>query len=185
MVFGYTRVSKQTQNTQLQEDAIKGYNCDQIYYEKESAVKFRPEWESLYSKLRNGDTVVIWKIDRLGRTAWEMIKLMEELNENNIRFISITEGIDTATPMGKIWFQLNSILAQNERAVLIERTKAGLKAAKAQGKVGGRPKGLSEDGLRKMKLVQKLYKAKVSISEIRKTLEIGSNSTVYKYINHK
>ncbi|WP_345952194.1 recombinase family protein (plasmid) [Mucilaginibacter sp. PAMB04274] len=185
MTFGYIRVSKITQNLSLQENAIIVYSCDRIFYEKESAVKFRAEWEKLNSQLRDGDTIVIWKIDRLGRTAWEMIKLMEDLGNRNIRFVSITEGIDTATPMGKVWFQLNSILAQNERAVLIERTKAGLKAAKERGKTGGRPKGLTPDNEVKMKAVKKMYAANVSISEIRKALKISSNATIYKYINYK
>jgi len=185
MVFGYIRVSKTTQNLALQENALKLHDCNRVYYDKESGVKHLKEWEQLYGQLRNGDTVVVWKIDRLGRTAWEMIKLMEELSDRDIRFISITEGIDTATPMGKIWFQLNSILAQNERAILIERTKAGLQASKEKGIKGGRPKGLTPDNVRKMKAVKKLRLAKVSIADIKKTLDISSNATVYKYINYQ
>lgn len=185
MVFGYIRVSKTTQNLALQENALKLHDCNRVFYDKESGVKHLKEWEQLFGQLRNGDTVVVWKIDRLGRTAWEMIKLMEELSERDIRFISITEGIDTATPMGKIWFQLNSILAQNERAILIERTKAGLQASKEKGIKGGRPKGLTPDNERKMKAVKKLRLAKVSIADIKKTLNISSNATVYKYINYQ
>lgn len=184
MIFGYKRVSKKDQNLHLQDDALNTYKCDKLFFEKESGVKFRKEWEVLYSQLRAGDTVVVWKIDRLGRTAWELIKLMTEFKERDIRFISISEGIDTATPMGKIWFSLNAILAENERTVQIERTVAGLRAAKERGRVGGRPKGLSADAESKMKAVKKLYAAKVSIAEIRKTLNIKSNSTVYKYINY-
>lgn len=183
MIFGYIRVSKATQNLNLQEDALSNFGCDKIFFEKESGVKFRKEWENLYSQLRNGDTVVVWKIDRLGRTSWELIKLMTELGERNIRFISTTEGVDTETPMGKLWFQLNAILAENERTVLKERTLAGLKAAAERGRKGGRPKGLSKEAIYKAKAVKELYRSKMSISEIRKTLQIGSNSTVYNYLN--
>ncbi|SDM84214.1 recombinase family protein [Pedobacter antarcticus] len=184
MVFGYKRVSKKDQNLHLQDDALNKYQCDKVYFEKESGVKFRKEWDTLYSQLRSGDTVIVWKIDRLGRTAWELIKLMTEFKERDIRFISTSEGIDTSTPMGKIWFSLNAILSENERSVQIERTMAGLQAAKERGRVGGRPKGLTPDAELKMKAVKKLYAANVSIAEIRKTLDIKSNSTVYKYINY-
>lgn len=183
MIFGYIRVSKTTQNLNLQEDALRNFNCDKIFFEKESGVKFRKEWENLYTQLRSGDTIVIWKIDRLGRTSWELIKLMAELSDRNIRFISTTEGVDTATPMGKLWFQLNAILAENERTVLKERTLAGLKAAAERGNKGGRPRGLSQEAIFKAKAVKELYKSKMSISDIRKTLKIGSNSTVYSYLN--
>jgi len=184
MIFGYKRVSKKDQSLNLQDDALHNYKCDKVFFEKESGIKVRKEWESLYSQLRDGDTVVVWKIDRLGRNAWQLIKLMTEFKERNIRFISISEGIDTNSPMGKIWFSLNAILAENERNVQIERTVAGLKAAKERGRVGGRPKGLTPDAELKMKAVKKLYASNVSISQIRKTLNIKSNSTIYKYIKY-
>lgn len=183
MTFGYIRVSKTTQSLSLQEDALSNFKCDKVFFEKESGVKFRKEWEKLHLQLRDGDTVVVWKIDRLGRTSWELIKLMADLSEKNIRFVSITEGIDTATQMGKLWFQLNAVLAENERTVLKERTLAGLKAAAERGKKGGRPRGLSPEAICKAKAVKELYKSKMSISTIRKTLKIGSNSTVYSYLN--
>ena len=132
-----------------------------------------------------GDTVIVWRIDRLGRTAWELIKLMAELSERKIRFVSVTEGIDTSTAMGKLWFSMNAIMAENERTVQMERSGAGLVAARARGRVGGRPKGLTEESERKMKAVKKLYGSGISISEIRKTLDIASSATVYKYINYK
>lgn len=184
MIFGYIRVSKVNQNLNLQEDALRKHNCDKIFFEKESGVKLRKEWEALYSQLREGDTIIVWKIDRLGRTAWELIKLMTELNERGVRFVSATEGIDTATAMGKIWFNLNAILAENERTVQIERTVAGLKAARERGRVGGRPKGLTPENEIKMKAVKKMYAANLSISEIRKALKISSNATIYKYIHY-
>lgn len=153
---------------------MHNYKCDKVFFEKESGVKVRIEWESLYTQLRDGDSVVVWRIDRLGRNAWQLIKLMTEFKERNIRFVSISEGIDTDTPMGKIWFSLNAILVENERSIQIERTNAGLKAAKERGRVGGRPKGLTPDAVLKMKAVKNLYASKVSIAQIRKTLNIKS-----------
>ena len=174
MIFGYKRFSKKDQNLDLQDDALHNYKCDKVFFEKESGVKVRIEWESLYTQLRDGDSVVVWRIDRLGRNAWQLIKLMTEFKERNIRFVSISEGIDTDTPMGKIWFSLNAILVENERSIQIERTNAGLKAAKERGRVGGRPKGLTPDAVLKMKAVKNLYASKVSIAQIRKTLNIKS-----------
>ncbi len=185
MTFGYIRVSKTIQNYDLQEDAMKKQHCDKLFFEKESGVKYREEWNTLYEQLRDGDTVIVWRIDRLGRTAWELIKLMAELSERKIRFVSVTEGIDTSTAMGKLWFSMNAIMAENERTVQMERSGAGLVAARARGRIGGRPKGLTEESERKMKAVKKLYASQVSISEIRKTLDIASNATVYKYIHYK
>ena len=184
MIFGYIRVSTADQNFNLQEDALKKQFCDKIFTEKQSGVKFRKEWKALSEQLRPGDTVIVWKIDRLGRTAWELIKLMTDFNEKGIRFVSVTEGIDTNTAMGKIWFNLNAILAENERNIIRERTMAGLEAARGRGRVGGRPKGLSPAAEQKMKLVKAMRAANHSISEIRETLNIKSNSTIYKYINH-
>ena len=174
MIFGYKRFSKKDQSLDLQDDALHNYKCDKVFFEKESGVKVRIEWESLYTQLRDGDSVVVWRIDRLGRNAWQLIKLMTEFKERNIRFVSISEGIDTDTPMGKIWFSLNAILVENERSIQIERTNAGLKAAKERGRVGGRPKGLTPDAVLKMKAVKNLYASKVSIAQIRKTLNIKS-----------
>jgi DNA invertase Pin-like site-specific DNA recombinase len=184
MIFGYKRVLKIDQYLDLQDDVLHNYKCDKVFFEKESGVKVKKEWERLYSQLRDGDTVVVWKIDRLGRNAWQFIKLMTDFKERNFRFVSISEGIDTDTPMGKIWFSLNAILAENERSVRIERTKAWLKAAKERGRVGGRPQGLTPDAILKMEAVNNLYASKVSIAQIRKTLNIKSNSTVYKYLKY-
>lgn len=152
---------------------------------KKAGVKYRKEWNELYEQLRDGDTVIVWRIDRLGRMAWELIKLMVELSERKIRFVSVMEGIDTSTAMGKLWFSMNAIMAENERTIQTERSGAGLVAARARGRIGGRPKGLSSESERKMKAVKKLYASQVSISEIRKTLDIASNATVYKYIHYK
>lgn len=184
MVFGYIRVSKTVQNTDLQKDALRKYNCDKVFSEKLSgARKDRPEYEKMTALLREGDTVVVWRIDRLGRTTLELIKLMVELRERGIHFVSDTEGINTKTPMGKIWFMLNAVMAENEREVNIERTRAGLASARARGRMGGRPEGLSEKAKKKAAIATSLYKeGKMSTMEIINSLNIKSKATLYSYL---
>lgn len=184
MVFGYVRVSKTVQNTDLQKDALKKYDCDEIFHEKLSgAKKDRPEYEKMTALLREGDTVVIWRIDRLGRTTLELIKLMVELREKGIHFISDTEGINTKTPMGKIWFMLNAVMAENEREINIERTRAGLASARARGRTGGRPAGLSDKAKNKAAIATSLYKeGKMSTMQIIDSLGIKSKATLYSYL---
>jgi DNA invertase Pin-like site-specific DNA recombinase len=183
MIFGYIRVSKEEQNYDLQIDALKKAGCQQIFKEKISgASKFRPEYEKLLSHLREGDVVVIWRIDRLGRTTLELIKLMVEFREKGIEFKSLTEGIDTTTSMGRIWFMLNAVFAENEREITRERSRAGLAAAKARGRVGGRPKGISKEAAGKASFAALLYKEGKSIKEIREKVGIASNATIYRYL---
>ena len=183
MIFGYIRVSKDEQNYDLQTDALKKAGCEEIFKEKISgASKNRPEFEKLLSHLRKGDVVVVWRIDRLGRTTLELIKLMVEFREKGVEFRSLTEGIDTTTPMGRVWFMLSAVFAENEREIIRERSKAGIDAARARGKVGGRPKGLSKEAKAKASTAAILYKEGRSISQIRESLKIGSNSTVYSYL---
>ena len=186
MIFGYIRVSKDEQNFDLQTDALKKAGCEEIFKEKISgASKNRPEFEKLLSYLRKDDVVVVWRIDRLGRTTLELIKLMVEFREIGVEFRSLTEGIDTTTPMGRVWFMLSAVFAENEREIIRERSKAGLDAARARGKVGGRPKGLSKEAKAKASTAAILYKEGRSISQIRESLKIGSNSTVYSYLRHE
>lgn len=184
MIFGYIRVSKSDQNYDLQKDSLLKYGCDAIFEEKVSAVKKRTEFEKLFSTLRKGDTIVVWRTDRLGRTAWEMIKLMVDLSDMGVNFVSTTEGIDTSTAMGKLWFQLNAVLAENERTVLIERTRAGLEAARLRNRIGGRKAGLSPSAIKTAKAAKELYMKednKMSSQEIADVLNI-SKSTLYRYL---
>lgn len=184
MIFGYIRVSKSDQNYDLQKDSLLKYGCDAIFEEKVSAVKKRTEFEKLFSTLRKGDTIVVWRTDRLGRTAWEMIKLMVDLSDMGVNFVSTTEGIDTSTTMGKLWFQLNAVLAENERTVLIERTRAGLEAARLRNRIGGRKAGLSPSAIKTAKAAKELYMKednKMSSQEIADVLNI-SKSTLYRYL---
>ncbi|WP_207424126.1 recombinase family protein [Desertivirga brevis] len=186
MQIGYVRVSKNEQNLDLQVEALKKAGCEQIFKEKISgAEKERPQYLKMIEGLRKGDTVTVWRIDRLGRTTLELIKLMVEFREKGIEFKSIVEGIDTSTSMGRIWYMLSSIFAENEREIIRERTKAGLASAKARGRVGGRPKGLTEDAKKLAGTAATLYNTtNLSTAEICKMLNIGSKTTLYRYLRY-
>ena len=186
MQIGYVRVSKNEQNYELQIEALKKAGCEEIFKEKISgAEKERPQYLKMTEMLRKGDIVTVWRIDRLGRTTLELIKLMVEFREKGIEFKSIVEGIDTSTSMGLIWYMLSSIFAENEREIIRERTKAGLVSARARGKIGGRPKGLSEKAMKLASTAATLYNAKdLSTEEICKVLKIGSRTTLYRYLRH-
>ena len=186
MQIGYVRVSKNEQNYELQIEALKKAGCEEIFKEKISgAEKERPQYLKMTEMLRKGDVVTVWRIDRLGRTTLELIKLMVEFREKGIEFKSIVEGIDTSTSMGRIWYMLSSIFAENEREIIRERTKAGLVSARARGKIGGRPKGLSEKAMKLASTAATLYNAKdLSTEEICKVLKIGSRTTLYRYLRH-
>ena len=182
--IGYARVSTREQNLDLQLDALKSVGCEHIFMEKASGVKERPELDKALSYLRAGDTFVIWKLDRLGRSLKELVSIVDGLQKRNIAFISISDGINTSSALGKCQFGIFAALAEYEREMIIERTKAGLQAARERGKLGGRPKGLSVEGKRKAKAAKILYlNGEYSINEICKMLKIGSKATLYRYLS--
>lgn len=185
MKIGYVRVSKEEQYEQLQVDALTKYGCDKIYQEKVSGVsKFRPEFERLKEMLRKGDELVVWDIDRLGRTTLELIMFVDELNHKGILFKSLSQSlIDTTTETGEFVFKLFALLAEHERKRLIRRTKAGQEAARARGRMGGRPKGLSPHYQEITPMVISAYKEERSIRDIMKAFKIPSTATVYKILN--
>jgi DNA invertase Pin-like site-specific DNA recombinase len=185
MLIGYARVSKFEQNLDLQIDALKKLGIDKIYVDKVSGVKSeKPQLKLLIHYLRKGDTLVVWRLDRIGRTTVGLIQFVTELNEKGIHFTSITENIDTSSTSGKLIFQIFCVLAEHERNVLIERTNAGLKSARARGRKGGRPKGLTEKYKKIAPVVKASYEAKkLSVEEIMKAFNIGSKTTFYKIIN--
>ena len=187
MVIGYIRVSKTEQNQDLQFDALKNVGCEKIYHEKISgASNQRPEYTRMISELRKGDVIVVWRIDRLGRTTYELIKLMVEWKEMGVDFRSISEGIDTSTKMGRLWYMLSSVFAENEREILMERTLAGMEAARARGRVGGRPKGLTKKSKELAGLAATLYQSKkYTTKQICDQLNIASKATLYKYLRHE
>lgn len=141
MLIGYARVSRTEQNIELQVDALKkaGVEENRIHQEHISGIKSdRPELRKAFSYLREGDTFVVWKLDRLGRSLKDLITILEELDKRKVQFKSLTEGIDTNTSIGRMMFQIFGVIAEFERAVLVERTLAGLEAAKRRGRKGGR-----------------------------------------------
>lgn len=139
MQYGYARVSTFDQNLELQLEALRSSGCDRIFEDKISGAKSkRPGLDKLLKVLRPGDTVIVWKLDRLGRSMRHLVVLVEELRERGINFRSLTDSIDTSTPMGRFFFHVMGALAEMERELIVERTKAGLEAARAQGRIGGR-----------------------------------------------
>lgn len=186
MKIGYARVSTKDQSLDLQMDALKKEGCEQIFHEVVSGAKTeRAELERLLSQLRKADILVVWKLDRLGRSLKHLVQLVHELNEKGIGLQSINDPIDTTTSQGRLIFNIFASLAEFEKDLIRERTQAGLKAARARGRVGGRPKGLSEKAQQKAIAAEALYRAqKLSVVDICKNLSI-SKATLYKYLRHQ
>ncbi|ECE9609563.1 recombinase family protein [Salmonella enterica subsp. enterica serovar Enteritidis] len=144
--IGYIRVSTNDQNTDLQRNALNCAGCEQIFDDKMSGTKAnRPGLKRALKTLQTGDTLVVWKLDRLGRSVKNLVTLISELHERKIHFQSLTDSIDTSTPMGRFFFHVMSALAEMERELIVERTNAGLAAARAQGRIGGRRPALQPD----------------------------------------
>lgn len=186
MNIGYARVSTDDQNLSLQTDALTLAGCEKIYKEKLSGAKAdRPELLKLIEQLREGDTLTVWKLDRLGRSLTQLIETVNKLAELKVGFRSLKESIDTTTATGKLTFHIFASFAEFERDMIRERTNAGLNAARERGRVGGRKKGLSPDAERKATAVKALYLAENTVDNICKMLNIGSKRTVYKYLRLK
>jgi DNA invertase Pin-like site-specific DNA recombinase len=182
MLFGYARVSTQDQNLNLQLDDLKKAGCHKIFQEKVSSAKERPQLRKLLEMLREGDTVIVWKLDRLGRSLKELFTLINDFQTNGIGFRSLNDAIDTTTAQGRLVFNLFASLAEFERDLIRERTKAGLAAAKARGRIGGRPKGLSAEAQTKARAVKSMHTLKThTIFEIGQLFHL-SRATVYRYL---
>ncbi len=139
MLIGYVRVSTNDQNTSLQRNALQCAGCEQIFEDKISGkTADRPGLNKLLKIMTSGDTLVVWKLDRLGRSMRHLVELVEELRRRQINFKSLTDSIDTSTPMGRFFFHVMGALAEMERELIVERTRAGLAVARAQGRIGGR-----------------------------------------------
>lgn len=151
MLLGYARVSTDEQETHLQIDALTGAGVDRIYQEKASGAKTdRPELMRLLDNARKGDVVVVWKLDRLGRSLLHLIETVTLLHRRDVQLRSLTENlIDTTTPSGKLVFGIFGLMAEFERDMLKQRTTAGLVAARKRGRVGGRPKSIDAASLKK------------------------------------
>lgn len=181
MKIGYARVSTHDQNTNMQKYALKQEGCEKIFTDTASGARTdRPGLENAFNHLRTGDVLVVWKLDRLGRSLQHLIETVKSLQEKKIGFKSLQENIDTTTSGGKLIFHFFSALAEFERDVIRERTRAGLIAARARGRVGGRPALLAPKQINRLK---KLYDArKNTVEEICKIFAI-SRPTFYNYIN--
>ncbi|MEX1078541.1 MAG: recombinase family protein [Homoserinimonas sp.] len=145
--LGYARVSTGDQSTDLQIDALEAARCDRIFVDKgvSGMQARRPELDRLLDLARSGDTLVVWKLDRLGRGTRNLLEFLDELKQRGVKFRSLTEGLTVEGPMGDAMITVRTAFAQLERDLLSERTKAGLAAARARGRVGGRPSALSQD----------------------------------------
>ena len=184
MIFGYARVSTNDQNLNLQLDALKKFGCEKIFEEKTSGAKIsRIELNNLLNSVRPGDTIVVWKLDRLGRSTKDLITIVNQLSIKKIEFVSLHDNINTSTAQGRFFFHVIASFVELERELIRERTNAGLEAAKARGRFGGRPKGLSNDSLQKMKTIHSLYKQNHSINEIIKIVKV-SRSTAYRFLKN-
>lgn len=179
MLIGYARVSTQDQNLDLQCDALKAAGCEQVYEDKISGVKAaRPGLDKALEHLRTRDTLVVWKLDRLGRSVMHLIETVEALEKRGVQFRSLQESIDTTTPTGKAFFHIVATFAQLGRDIIRENTRAGLVAARARGKMGGR-KPVMDDKKKAMAMALRAD-PKRPVSEICKALNI-SRATFYRY----
>jgi DNA invertase Pin-like site-specific DNA recombinase len=184
MLIGYARVSTNEQHLDLQRDALlkAGVAAKDIYTDKVTGSKSeRPGLAAALSHLRAGDTFIVWRLDRLGRSLKHLIETVTMLKEQGVAFQSLTENIDTASATGQLVFHLFGALAEFERNLINERTKAGIEAARARGRTGGRPRLNPTTG--KVATAKRLYRDRtLSIAEILKTLNI-SRATLYRWVN--
>ena len=180
MKIGYARISTTEQNLDLQIDALKQVGCERIITDEVSGVKSeRKGLQELMNILRKGDEVIVWRLDRLGRSLKHLIELINHFNEIGVTFTSLQESINTNNSTGKLIFHIFGALSEFERNLILERTKAGLSSARARGRLGGRPKKLNKD---KRQLAKELYESKkYTLSQICSILGI-SKPTLYKYV---
>jgi DNA invertase Pin-like site-specific DNA recombinase len=181
MLIGYARISTQDQTLARQQDALAKAGCDKVFTDTLSGgTSERPGLAEALDYVRAGDTLVVWRLDRLGRSLKHLIEVVADLELRRIGFRSLTESIDTTTSGGKLIFHVFGALAEFERALIRERTQAGLAAARARGRQGGRPRKL--DTPRKVQMARDLYEdERHSIAEICQTLHI-SRATLYRYV---
>jgi len=179
-LIGYARVSTTDQNAQLQVDALTAAGCERVFTDKAlGSLASRPELDRMLDHLREGDVVVVWRLDRLGRSLKNLIALVEHLADRGVGFRSLSESIDTTTANGRLFFSVMRALAEFERDLIRERTMAGLAASRARGRVGGRPPKMTED---KVKVAREMYASReYTVEAIAKTLG-ASRKTVYRHL---
>lgn len=179
-LIGYARVSTRDQTVAAQLDALRKEDCARIFQETASgANRDRPQLAAALDYMREGDTLVVWKLDQLARSIKQLIETVEGLEKRGIGFRSLTETIDTTTPGGKLVFHVFAGLAEFERSLIRERTRAGLDAARARGKKGGRPPKLNADDLKAAKAL--LADPEINVEEIARRLGVSS-ATLYRHM---
>jgi DNA invertase Pin-like site-specific DNA recombinase len=186
MLVGYARVSTQDQTLDLQKDALEKAGCRKLFTDTASGAKAeRKGLEEALAYVREGDTLVVWRLDRLGRSLNHLIETVADLDGRKIGFKSLTESIDTTTSGGKLVFHIFGALAEFERDIIRERTQAGLQAARARGRLGGRRRAKALDTPKKVAMAQALYADKShTVGDICKTLNV-SRATLYRYVRAK
>lgn len=179
MLIGYARVSTQDQNLDLQREALSKAGCEKIFEDKISGSRNdRPGLNKALEMLRKGDTLIVWKLDRLGRSVKQLVNMVNSLEAQNINFKSLTDSIDTSTPTGRFFFHVMASLSEMERELMIERTRAGLEAAKKLGRLGGRKRQMTDS---KIESAKKLLSNGISPKDVAKNLGV-SIPTLYRWI---
>ncbi|MEL4887815.1 recombinase family protein [Pectobacterium betavasculorum] len=176
--IGYMRVSTNDQCSDLQRNALISAECEQIFEDKMSGrIANRPGLRRALKCMEKGDSLVVWKLDRLGRSVKNLVTLISELHDRGIYFRSLTDSIDTSTPMGRFFFHVMSALAEMERELIVERTLAGLAAAREKGRIGGRPQAFT---LEDREMIRRLLNAGHSRQQLAIIYDVGI-STIYKH----
>jgi DNA invertase Pin-like site-specific DNA recombinase len=182
LLIGYARVSTDLQNLDLQLDALADAGSERVYRDTGSgSLKHRPELSACLDYLRAGDTLVVWRLDRLGRGLKHLIELVEQLQERTIGLRSLTEQIDTTSPAGRLQFHLFGALAEFEREIIRERTRAGLAAARARGRTGGRPLALTPE---KIAAAEAMRGGGQPIAQIARVLGVH-RATLYRHLEQE
>jgi DNA invertase Pin-like site-specific DNA recombinase len=168
MLIGYARVSTQDQNLELQREALSKAGCKKVFEDKVSGTRAdRPGLAKTLEMLREGDTLVVWKLDRLGRSVKQLVDLVGDLHKHGVQFRSLTDSIDTGTPSGRFFFHVMASLAEMERELTVERTRAGLEVAKQLGRKGGRKPKMTDS---KIESAKKLLASGVPPKDVAKNL---------------
>lgn len=179
MLIGYARVSTQDQNLALQYEALQQAGCEKIYEDKASGSRAeRPGLHKAMEMLRAGDMLVAWKLDRLGRSVKQLVDMVESLHTKGVQFRSLTDSIDTSTPSGRFFFHVMASLAEMERELTIERTRAGLETARQAGRKGGRKRQMTES---KIEAAKKLLASGTPPKDVAKNLGV-SVPTLYRWV---
>lgn len=186
MKLGYARISTREQNLDMQVIALENAGCERIYEEVASGAKAdRPIFDSLIKQLRDGDTLTVWKLDRLGRSLKHLVELVHNLMQRNIGLCSLNDPINTTTSQGRLIFNIFASLVEFERDIIRERTNAGLSAARTHGRLGGRPRGIPKSSEATAIAAETLYReGKLSVMQIARKLSISKN-TLYKYLRYR